>query len=599
MSYSVKDNPKDLNIIGMEILKKRYNQIIILLLIFFLLIVGKSFLPQWLFRPPEFLVFPVSDWFNAFFTFLLDTLHLKSVTRAIASVVQWLLNIVQNILLGGHKGLRLPALPWTAVLSIITVIAYSLMGWKMALFTAISVIYLAFFGQWIEAMQTLSLVLVTVPLSVFLGLTLGVLSYKKKIIKQILAPLLNVAQSLPHFSYLIPVVVFFGIGHHAGIIATVIFATPPMIRLTILGLGRVSPEIIESGYMSGCNNWQLMTRVLIPSAKQDIMIGVNQVIMQCLAMVVIASFIGAPGLGYKVLIMLNNLRIGKALELGVSIVIIAIILDRLSLAWAGKQPDYTENLPFYLRYKYHLIIFSLVVLSILISFFLPFAYRIPREFTITTEPYWDAGVFWIAEHWFDGLQAFREFLSLGVLIPMRDAYLSLPTFAVLTLVVGTGILLGGLKSASIVFFYIFFIIVSGWWDRSMITAYLVSFAVIVCVSIGVPVGILASRVKWLQKSILALCDTFQTFPSFIYLIPVIMLFQVNDVSAVFAVIIYATIPITRYTIEGLRNIPVDLQESVTMSGANKLQKLFKLELPLAFPHIMLGLNQTVLFPCLW
>ena len=126
------------------------------------------------------------------------------------------MNIVQNILLGGHKGLRLPALPWTAVLSIITVIAYSLMGWKMALFTAISVIYLAFFGQWIEAMQTLSLVLVTVPLSVFLGLTLGVLSYKKKIIKQILAPLLNVAQSLPHFSYLIPVVVFFGIGHHAG-----------------------------------------------------------------------------------------------------------------------------------------------------------------------------------------------------------------------------------------------------------------------------------------------------------------------------------------------------------------------------------------------
>ena len=150
MSYSVKDNPKDLNIIGMEILKKRYNQIIILLLIFFLLIVGKSFLPQWLFRPPEFLVFPVSDWFNAFFTFLLDTLHLKSVTRAIASVVQWLLNIVQNILLGGHKGLRLPALPWTAVLSIITVIAYSLMGWKMALFTAISVIYLAFFGQFIK-----------------------------------------------------------------------------------------------------------------------------------------------------------------------------------------------------------------------------------------------------------------------------------------------------------------------------------------------------------------------------------------------------------------------------------------------------------------
>ena len=409
------------------------------------------------------------------------------------------------------------------------------------------------------------------------------------------------------------------------------------------------------------------------------MIGVNQVIMQCLAMVVIASFIGAPGLGYKVLIMLNNLRIGKALELGVSIVLIAIILDRLSLAWAGKQPDYTEDLPFYLRYKTPLMILGLVSLSILFSFlgslnlfdnslkteevgfiskfllaiaalifttsmllivivlnrwsltwankksnytkdlpfylrykyplivlglvslgifvslFFPFAYQIPRGLTITTEPFWDAGVFWIAEHWFDGLQSFRVFLSLGVLIPMRDAYLSLPTFAVLVLVVGAGWILGGVRSAMIVLAYLLFIILSDWWDRTMITTYLVSFAVIVCVSFGVPIGILASRIKWLQKSILTLCDTFQTFPSFIYLIPVIMLFQVNDVSAAFAVIIYATIPITRYTIEGLRNIPVDLKESVTMSGANKWQKLCKLELPLAFPHIMLGLNQTVLF----
>ena len=330
----------------MGFLKNRYNQALVLLVIFALLVVSKNILPSGLIRAPSFLLLPIIDWMNAFFVFLLEYLHLKIATRAVADVVQWLFNIVQNILLGGHKGFRLPALPWTAVAATVTVIAYSLMGWRMALFSGISVVYLAVFGQWVESMQTLSLVLVTVPLSVLLGLALGVLAYKKKIIRQILAPLLNVAQSLPHFSYLIPVVVFFGIGHHAGIIATIIFATPPMIRLTLLGLNRVSPEIIESGYMSGCNNWQILTKVLIPSAKPDIMIGVNQVIMQCLAMVVIASFIGAPGLGYKVLIMLNNLRIGKALELGISIVIIAIILDRLSLAWASKQADYTEDLPF-------------------------------------------------------------------------------------------------------------------------------------------------------------------------------------------------------------------------------------------------------------
>ena len=111
-------------------------------------------------------------------------------------------------------------------------------------------------------------------------------------------PLLNIAQTMPHFSYLVPVMVFFGVGDHAGAIATIIFATPPMIRLTLLGLKRVAPEVVEAGMMNGCSNTQLMFKVLIPTARRDILIGINQVIMQCLAMAVIASFIGAKGQDY-------------------------------------------------------------------------------------------------------------------------------------------------------------------------------------------------------------------------------------------------------------------------------------------------------------
>ena len=483
----------------MHLLKNKYYQILIVFAIFATLIISKNALPQWLFRAPSFLILPLNDWLNSFFLFLQEDLGFIHITRAISASVSWILGIVSNILLGTREGFKLPALPWTAVLAIVTIIAYALMGWKMALLTGISVVYIALFGQWKEAMQTLSLVLVTVPLSVFFGLLLGVLAYKKKIIKQILDPFLNVAQSLPHFSYLIPVVVFFGIGHHAGVIATIIFATPPMIRLTILGLSRVSPEIIESGKMSGCNNLQLLTKVLIPSAKQDIMIGVNQVIMQCLAMVVIASFIGAPGLGYKLLLMLNSLRIGKALELGVSIVLVAVILDRLSLAWAYKQPNYTENLPFYLRYKYPLIILSLVAVSILVSLYYPYAYKIPRKLAFTTEGFWDAIVDYIVVNWFDSLLNFRSFLLLEVLIPLRDFYLSLPTFAVLILVGGIGYVLGGITSAIIVLLFALFIVISGWWDKSMITLYMLSFSVFICIIIGLPLGILASRTLKLRK----------------------------------------------------------------------------------------------------
>ncbi len=167
--------------------------------------------------------------------------------------------------------------------------------------------------------------------------------------------------------------------------------------------------------------------------------------------------------------------------------------------------------------------------------------------------------------------------------------------ATLFLVAGTGYIIGGLRSAVIVTAFIAFIALTPWWDRALITAYMTTFAVIISVIIGCSVGILCSRSPRATKVILLVCDTFQTFPSFVYLIPVIMLFGVSDLSVLIAVIVYATIPATRYTVEGLSNVPKSLQEAGSMSGVNRMQRLLQIELPLAFPHIMLGINQTVIF----
>ncbi|MFT6656223.1 MAG: glycine betaine/proline transport system permease protein, partial [Marinomonas primoryensis] len=282
--------------------------------------------------------FWVVDIYDAELDLTEESTMMKEFTRTLSGVVLFCINLIRELLLGGVKTVvaftswdfvsenewaRIPALPWTAVAAGAFLIGHYLGGRNLSILAGTSIIYIAVFGQWTPAMQTLSFVLVAVPLSVFLGLVLGICAYKSKTFESILAPLLNVAQSMPHFSYLIPVVVFFGIGDHAGAISTVIFATPPMIRLTILGLKKVSPEVLEAGMMSGCSPRQLMFKVLIPTARHDILIGVNQVIMQCLAMAVIASFIGARGLGYDLLVSLNTLNIGEALELGVSIVLIA------------------------------------------------------------------------------------------------------------------------------------------------------------------------------------------------------------------------------------------------------------------------------------
>ena len=543
---------------------------------------------------------------------------LTEITRAFSGAIEFLINLVRELILGGvktivaftswdfvsdHEWLVLPALPWTVVVSAVAILGYALKGWKLATFAGTAIAYTAIFGQWQPAMETLSFVLVSVPLSFLSGLFLGILAYKSKSFETFITPLLNVAQTMPHFSYLVPAVVLFGIGDQAGAIATVIFATPPMVRLTLLGLKRVSPEVVKAGMMSGCNQFQLLFQVLIPTARRDILLGVNQIIMQCLAMAVIASFIGTKGLGFNLLVALNQLRVGQALELGISIVLIAVVLDKLSLAWANKPVNYfADELTFRKRHKYLIAFLICLAIGILFAVLgrfifvdINYFYLIPHTKGLTTQQFWQSGVDWMVENWYHSLQGFNVFLITEVLVPMKETYLASPFIAVFILVVGLGYMVGGIRSAFIVGGFITAIALTEWWDRALITTYMMTFAVTVSSIIGIILGTFCSRSELSSKVMLLICDTFQTFPSFIYLIPVIMLFGVTDTSVLIAVIFYATIPATRYTVEGIRSVPPDLLEAGLMSGTNSLQRLFFIEFPLAFPHIMLGINQTVMF----
>jgi len=543
---------------------------------------------------------------------------LQQVTRAISASILFVIGLIREIIMGGvktivtftswdfvseNKWARWPALPWTVVAGGAILLGYKLQGKGLAMLAGFSTIYLAVFGQWEPSMQTLSFVLIAAPVSVILGLALGIWAYKKKRVELTLNPLLNVMQTMPHFSYLVPVMVFFGIGDHAGAIATIIFATPPMVRLTLLGLKRVSPEVLEAGMMSGCSNFQLLFKVLIPTARRDILIGVNQVIMQCLAMAVIASFIGAKGLGFNLLLALNQLRIGQALEQGICIVLIAVLLDKMSLAWANKQTDYFADLSFMERHKFSLLFLAIFLVSTVLAYVGTFFFKegfnylyiVPHNKGITAETFLQAGVDWIWDTFFFSLKAFNVFLIQQVLMPMKAAYLSMPVAATFVLTMGIGYIIGGIRSALIVGGFLLFIALTEWWDRALITAYMLTFGVIVSGIIGITVGSLCAQNKLTSKFILLACDTFQTFPSFIYLIPVIMLFGVTDTSVLIAVIVFATIPATRYTVEGLNNVPPALNDAGSMSGVNGIQRWSKIQLPLAFPHMMLGINQTVVF----
>jgi len=208
--------------------------------------------------------------------------------------------------------------------------------WTVGLFTGLGLLLILNLGYWTEMVQTLALILTAVFISIIIGIPLGIWSAKKDLVRNIVTPILDLMQTMPAFVYLIPAIFFFGLGMVPGVFAAVIFAMPPTIRLTNLGIRQVSPELIEAADSFGSTSFQKLIKVQIPLAMPTIMAGINQSIMLALSMVVIASMIGAPGLGAEVYRAVTQLKVGQGFEAGLSIVIIAIILDRISQSFRRK-----------------------------------------------------------------------------------------------------------------------------------------------------------------------------------------------------------------------------------------------------------------------
>jgi glycine betaine/proline transport system permease protein len=560
------------------------------------LVVFRNVLPPALLRVPESLVLPFADVINVIFAFARDDLGLMTATRAFSDAVEFCLDVTANLLYGKSRWPRLGPIPWVVIAATFAVIGYALAGWRLAMISGGTFVWIAVMGQWKWAMETLSVIVVAAPLSIVIGLAVGTLAWRSRFAERIINPLLNIAQSMPHFAYMIPVVVFIGVGPKAGAIVTVIFSVPPMIRMTLLGLRAVSPEIIESGKMSGATRWQLMTRVRLPAARTELLIGVNQVIMQSLAMVVLASFIGMPGLGQKLLQLLQALKIGLSVEIGITIVLLAVVLDRLSKAWAVKQPEHhAPGASWVQRHRYWVIWAGLVAIGLGLAALHPYFIEVDRKQALSLAGPIDSLVGGFIDMISPVTDWLRWFLITWILIPVRDAFLWLPTSAVLVLLAGIGWRIGGARSALICLAFVLPIALSGWWDRAMITVYTVTVSVALALIIGVPLGIFGASKPVRAQRFLLICDTLQTFPSFIYLIPVVMLFGVNDVAVVAAVMVFATVPIIRYTIEGLRGIPPEIVESAEMSGSTNGQILWHVKLPLAVPTLVVGANQSIMF----
>src|SRR5699024_6613394 len=226
--------------------------------------------------------------------------------------------------------------PALILIVIFALIAWWVGNWKIGLFTLIGFGLINNLGYWEETLFTISLVLISVVIAIIIGVPIGIWMSQKKALQTVVTPILDFMQTMPAFVYLIPAVMFFSTGMAPGVVATVIFAMPPTIRLTNIGIRQVDEELIEASNAFGSTTWQRLVKVQLPLAKTNIMAGVNQTIMLSLSMVVIASMVGAKGLGADVYRAVTQVKIGLGFEAGLGLVILAMVLDRVTQA-ANKK----------------------------------------------------------------------------------------------------------------------------------------------------------------------------------------------------------------------------------------------------------------------
>ena len=612
---------------------------------------------RWLIAWPQGWQIPLEGWLEAAMDWF--TLNFKPVFRFISEMLTWPM-AGGTVAIGGGTvevpGLQdvLQWLPWPVTVALVAIVAWAAKGWRLAAFCVAALLYMLVVGYWSESMSTLALVGISVPLSLLLGLALGLLGFRFRAARRAIEPLLDVMQTVPTFAYLIPILILFGIGPVVGMVASAIYASPPMVRNVMLGLDRVPDNVIESGQMSGCNGFQLLFMVRIPAAMATIMIGVNQTIMAALSMVIIAAIIGGfADIGWEVLSTMRKAQTGQSLLAGLVIVLMAMMMDRISRGFAERSGEI--RLPrqggVVARHPYLTAMAGAVAAGLLLAPLVPAVERWPEAWVFYPADDLNDAISWFTRNFFDVTDAIKTYTLFFFMLPMKagleqiarpsswgfqfteaaDAlYYWLLAGGLVALAaklagwraaVAAGLLLvlfffgasgtpwpvfiaavtliawqvGGWRIALFAFLGMAFMLVTGAWPRAMLSFYLTATSVILCFVLGGALGIWAAQNERVSATLRPINDTLQTMPLFVFLIPVIMVFLVGDFSALLAIILYAIVPAIRYTEHGLRHVDPVAVEAARMMGCTERQVLWKVKLPLAIPEIMLGLNQVVMF----
>jgi glycine betaine/proline transport system permease protein len=550
----------------------------------------------WL-RPgfPERWVIDVTAWFDAFRDWAIQN-------RTTSPLFTYFLTPIENGVdaLIDNTILLLERMTWFGLLVGAAALAGVLAGWKMAVLTAAGVLSFGLLGVWGAAVETLALLIVSVSIAVAVGVPVGIWAGRRPRVERALRPILDAMQTIPAYAYLLPAVLLFGIGNPPALMATLAFALPPAIRLTALGIRNVPETSLEVATAFGSTERQRTRLVQVPLAKPSIMLGVNQTIMMALGIVVIAAFVGAGGLGQTVLDGLQQgiEGVGEALNGGIAIVVMAIVFDRVSTAWSQRERRHVKPLVFrgrtVTRRQQAIAAAIVTVVAIVIGREVLRQQVFPEEWEFSVAPIADAIVRWSQENLTGIASALSDFVLVRLLDPLEALFVGVPWWMVAGAFAIIGWRVSGLRLALGSFACIAGLGLLGMWDLSMGTLAQVIVAVVMTLLLAIPLGILAAKNDRFERVSKPVLDAMQTMPAFVYLVPVLLLIEPGRVPAIIASIIYALPVGIRLTNLGIRQVPEEIVEAGRSFGSTAGQLLRKVQLPLARPSILLGVNQTIM-----
>jgi glycine betaine/proline transport system permease protein len=517
----------------------------------------------------------------------------------VADLVDGVFGWLQSIFTVAKFPRPLPQVGWLGTIALAALVSYAAAGWRTLALVVPCFLAFGFLGYWNDAVDLLIVTFFAVVVSCVAGIALGVVMAHSRWVSAVVTPVLDVMQTMPSFTYLLPVSILFGIGPAAAVMMTLVYAAPPVIRITAHGLRSVDGPVLEATDSLGQNRLQRLWNVELPMAKRTIIAGINQTMMAALSMATIAAYIDSPGLGQPVLDGLKRGQLGTSFVAGIAIVIMAVMLDR-SMTAAGFRAELAARAgerggPF------RRIGLAVAAVGTVVALYLSHSFIWANEFP--SQPDLGTPLRNAVDRFGEWLRSDLSQLTSGIqtgftdhlLNPVQSLLADSPWFVTAAAVLAIAAVVGGRKAAVATVLCLGGILGLGLWNHAMETLTACLVATLAVVLLAVVLGVAMGRSRRVDVGLRPLLDMGQTLPPFVYLVPVLILFGPNRFTAMVAGVVYAAPVAIKLVADGVRAVSPNTIEAAEMAGSSTWQMITKVQLPMARSSVLLATNQGLLY----